>query len=142
MRGISRTLAVACAALACWAAPAAAATQKLTDVPAGFWAGRQITWAVKNGWITPRTPTLYGVKHTVSRRTASYVLARLNMRRTGQPIAPDPYAQAVAAGWISAGTGFTQPRSRSARWSPPAAGGRRCRTASASSRSCGRWGCG
>ncbi len=109
MRGISRTLAVACAALACWAAPAAAATQRLTDVPAGFWAGRQITWAVKNGWISPRTPTLYGVKHTVSRRTASDVLARLNMRQTGQPIAPDPYAQAVAAGWISAGTGFSQP---------------------------------
>ena len=37
------------------------------------------------------------------------MLADVNFKQTGTPVAADPYAQAVAAGWIGAGTGADQP---------------------------------
>src|SRR6185437_399686 len=56
------------------------------------------------------TSTSFGVGHTVSRSTAARVLAELNRKvRTGHPpVAADPFAQAVVAGWIGAGTGPSQ----------------------------------
>ena len=80
------------------AAPAQAAT--LTDLPPGFWARGPALWTVNAGWVAPRSPTHFGPAHTASRQTAARVLAELYRRSTGTPVAADPYAQAVAAGWI------------------------------------------
>jgi cell wall-associated NlpC family hydrolase len=111
MRGVYAIFAAAAAAvvLAC-PGVAQAAKGPYTDVPAGFWDSGSITWAVSQGWMSPRRPTTFGVGHTVSRLTAARVLAELNLKlNPTEPVAPDPYTQAVTAGWIGAGTGPDQP---------------------------------
>jgi hypothetical protein len=112
MRGVLPAVGAAALAaiLAFPGAAAAAAKQHFNDVPASFWAKTDVSWAVSSGWMKPRTPTSFGVGHTASRSTAARVLAELNRKvSTGHPpVAADPYAQAVAAGWIGAGTGPSQ----------------------------------
>jgi NlpC/P60 family len=112
MRGVFTTLGAACAALVL-AVPGvahAAAKSPYTDVPHSFWASNSIMWTISKGWMTPRTPHTFGVGHTVSRLTAARVLANLNQQlNVAEHVAADPYTQAVAAGWISAGTGPAQP---------------------------------
>src|SRR4051794_22229149 len=85
----------------------AAAKQHYNDVPASFWAKTDVAWAVSSGWMQPRTATIFGVAHPVSRSTAARVLAELNAKVSAghTPVAADAYAQAVAAGWIAAGSG-------------------------------------
>jgi len=97
----------AAAAAAALALPgvAGAAVRPYTDVPAGFWAGHQISWVVAKGWMAPRAPHAFGVGHTVSRLTAARVLANLDRQLHGTPVAADPYTEAVKAAWIGAGTG-------------------------------------
>jgi cell wall-associated NlpC family hydrolase len=110
MRGVHAIFGAALAA-AILAMPgvAQAAKRPYTDVPAGFWAGNSITWAVGHGWMTPRSPHTFGVGHTVSRLTAARVLAELNLQQNPtEPVQADPYTQAVGAGWIGAGTGPDQ----------------------------------
>jgi cell wall-associated NlpC family hydrolase len=106
VRGRSTFLAAAVLALLSFAPPALAAGG-FTDVPAGFWARHQITWAANNGWITPSSPTAFKPHHSVSRLNASRVLARIAFRVKGVPEGPDPFAQAVAAAWIPEGAGPT-----------------------------------
>jgi cell wall-associated NlpC family hydrolase len=111
MRGVYAIFGAAAAVLvlACPGA-AQAAKSPYTDVPNSFWASGAITWAVSQGWMTPRSPHTFGVGHTVSRLTAARVLAELNLQlNPTEPVATDPYTQAVAAGWIGAGTGADQP---------------------------------
>jgi cell wall-associated NlpC family hydrolase len=110
MRGALSILGAASAAavLAFPGAAHAATHRPYTDVPASFWAATPITWTVKHGWMSPRSATSFGVSHTVSRLTAARVLADLNFTQTRTPVATDPYAQAVAAGWIGPGTGADQ----------------------------------
>jgi cell wall-associated NlpC family hydrolase len=111
MKGVLSVLgAASAAAVLAFPGVATAATHTpFTDVPASFWAGSQIRWTVKQGWMSPRTATSFGVGHTVSRLTAARVLADVNFQQTGTPVAADPYTQAVAAGWIGPGTGAAQP---------------------------------
>lgn len=111
MRGVFTALGAACAALVL-ACPgvAQAAKSPYTDVPHTFWASNSIMWAVSKGWMTPRSPHTFGVGHTVSRLTAARVLADLNFQlNPTEPVQADPYTQAVAAGWMGAGTGADQP---------------------------------
>jgi cell wall-associated NlpC family hydrolase len=108
MRGRLTVRATAVLILAALAFPAAASAS-FSDVPAGFWARGSVLWTVKANWITPRAPTKFGVSHTVSRLTAARVLASLNHRQNGIPVAADPYQQAVDAHWILAGGGADQP---------------------------------
>jgi len=113
MRGVLTVLgaAVVAASLAFpGVASASAPKQQFNDVPASFWAKADVSWAVSSGWMTPRTATSFGVGHTVSRLTAARVLAELNAKVSPAhtPVAADPYSQAVAAGWIGAGTGPDQ----------------------------------
>ena len=90
----------------------AASHTPFTDVPASFWAGSQIRWTVKQRLDEPPHRHELRLGHTVSRLTAARVLADVNFQQTGTPVAADPYAQAVAAGWIGPGTGADS-RSRS-----------------------------
>ena len=113
MRGVLTVLGAAVVAASLAFPGVASATtpkQQFNDVPAGFWAKADVGWAVSSGWITPRTTTSFGVGHTVSRLTAARVLAELNAKVSSAhtPVAADPYSQAVAAGWIGAGTGPDQ----------------------------------
>ena len=103
MRGRILLGAVAAAVLAL--PPSASAATALADVPASFWAHRQIGWVVSHAWMRPRTPTLFAPGHTASRITAARVLARIALREYGTPLAADPYAEATAAGWIAKGSG-------------------------------------
>jgi cell wall-associated NlpC family hydrolase len=112
MRGVFTALGAACAALvlACPGVAQATAKSPYTDVPHSFWASNSIMWAVSKGWMNPRGSHTFGVGHTVSRLTAARVLASLNLElNPTEPVAADPYTQAVAAGWITAGTGPAQP---------------------------------
>jgi len=108
VRGRSTFLAAAVPALLLlvFASPALA-SGGFTDVPKGFWAKRQIKWATANAWIPPRTPNTFSPHHTVSRVNASRVLVRIAFELKGVPEGPDPFAQAVAAGWIPEGAGPT-----------------------------------
>jgi hypothetical protein len=112
MRGVLPAFgaAVVAATLAFPGTAGAATKQHFNDVPAGFWARSDVSWAVSSGWMKPRTATTFGVGHTVSRATAAHVLAELNQKVSAAhtPVAADPYAQAVAAGWIGAGAGPSQ----------------------------------
>ena len=87
------------------------------------------------------------------------MLAQLNLKVNRTPVAANPYTQAVAAGWIGAGTGADQvitqlqfdhgvvrilglqptAKALSGLHTVRRAGVRRCRSASASSRWCGPW---
>jgi cell wall-associated NlpC family hydrolase len=109
MRGRLTLIAVAALALTALAFPATAGAAAYTDVPTAFWARGSVLWTVNAGWITPRAPTRFGVAHTASRLTAARVLASLYRRQTGTPVAADPFQQAVAAHWMTAGTGPDQP---------------------------------
>jgi hypothetical protein len=104
VRGRSTFLAAAVLALLSFASPAYAAGG-FSDVPKGFWAAPQIKWAAANAWMAPRTPTTFAPHHTVSRVNASKVLVRVALQLKGVPEGPDPFAQAVAAGWIREGAG-------------------------------------
>ena len=86
---------------ACMAAPAQAATVAFSDVPATSWARTQITWSATNGWVAPRTATTFGPGKAATRMAAARLLAHLAQAQNGTPIAANPYAQAVTAGWIS-----------------------------------------
>src|SRR5436305_7005649 len=113
MRGLLTVLGAAVAAASLAVPGVAGATtpkQRFNDVPAGFWARADVSWAVSSGWMTPRTTTTFGVGHTVSRLTAARVLAELNAKVSAAhtPVAANPYTQAVTAGWIGAGTGPDQ----------------------------------
>lgn len=110
MRGVLPAVgaAVAAAAIAFPGVAGAATKQHFNDVPASFWAKTDVGWAVSSGWMKPRTATSFGVGHTVSRTTAARVLAALNRKVHGTAVTADPYSQAVAAGWIGAGTGRSQ----------------------------------
>ncbi len=101
--------ATAAAVLAFPGVASAATTHPFADVSPSFWANTPITWVVKQGWMTPRTTTHFGVAHTVSRLTAARVLADLAFQQNATPVAADPYAEAIAAGWIGAGAGATDP---------------------------------
>ena len=90
----------------------ARATSGLLDVPSGFWAHKQIRWAVRNGWMQPRTRTRFAPGHRVSRLNASRVLARMAHARAGVPVSADPFGQAVSAGWIVTGGGASAPISQ------------------------------
>jgi cell wall-associated NlpC family hydrolase len=97
---------LALALLACaLPAQAGAATTTPTDVPTSFWAGAQIRWSVANGWIPARADGSFGPGRAVSRLAAARVLAAANQLINNVPAQPDPYAQAVDAGWILPGTG-------------------------------------
>jgi NlpC/P60 family len=110
MRGVLTVLAVAVVAALPLASPGVArAASPFNDVPKAFWAHGQIRWTVARGWMNPRSSSHFGVGHSASRLTAARVLALVNRSRTGTPVAADPYTQAVAAGWIGAGTGPAQP---------------------------------
>src|SRR5689334_10024653 len=112
MRGVLPAVgaAVVAATLAFPGLAGAATKQHFDDVPSSFWAKTDVSWVVSSGWMKPRTATSFGVGHTVSRSTAARVLAELNRKVSAghTPVAADPYAQAVAAGWIGAGTGASQ----------------------------------
>ena len=102
MRGRCALVAAVLAAL--FAFPQAALAG-FVDVPKGFWARPEIRWATRYGWIAPRTPTRFAPRHSVSRLNASRVLVRIAHGLFGAAAGPDPFAQAVAAGWISKGDG-------------------------------------
>ena len=106
MRGRSAFLAAPVLALLLFASPALAAGG-FSDVPKDFWARPQIKWAAGNGWITPSSQTAFKPRHTVSRLNASKVLVRIAFELKGVPEGADPFAQAVAAGWIPESTGPT-----------------------------------
>src|SRR5437763_15553878 len=118
MRGVLTVLGAAMVAASLAFPGVANATtrnRQFNDVPAGFWAKADVSWAVSSGWMAPRTTTSFGVGHTVSRLTAARVLAELNAKVSAAhtPVAAEPYTQAVAAGGIGPGTGpdqvITQP---------------------------------
>ena len=108
MRGQLVKLALGVLLYACMAAPAQAATVAFSDVPATSWARTQITWSAANGWMAPRTTTTFGPGKAATRLAAARVLAHLAHAQNGTPIGANPYAQAVTAGWIIAGTGADQ----------------------------------
>ena len=97
MRGLLTVLGAAVAAASLAVPGVAGATtpkQRFNDVPAGFWAKADVSWAVSSGWMTPRTTTSFGVGHTVSRLTAARVLAELNAKVSAAhtPVAANPTA--------------------------------------------------
>jgi hypothetical protein len=106
VRGRSAFFAAPVLALLLCASPALAAGG-FSDVPKDFWARPQIKWAAGNGWITPSSQTAFKPRHTVSRLNASKVLVRIAFELKGVPEGADPFAQAVAAGWIPESTGPT-----------------------------------
>ncbi len=108
MRGQLVKLALGVLLYACMAAPAQAATVAFSDVPATSWARTQITWSASNGWVAPRTATTFGPGKAATRMAAARLLAHLAQAQNGTPIAANPYAQAVTAGWIIPGTGADQ----------------------------------
>jgi hypothetical protein len=103
-RGICASAVIASALLG--AGTASAATPP-ADVPATFWARPQIMWAVGNGWIGNRLTATFSPGYPATRQGAARVLAMLAYRQNGTPVSATPYDQAVAAGWITAGTGPT-----------------------------------
>ncbi|HEY3766115.1 MAG TPA: NlpC/P60 family protein [Gaiellales bacterium] len=107
MRGVLSVFGVATAAalLAFPGVAQAAGHQPYLDVPASFWANTSINWSVKQGWMTPRSTSRFGIAHTASRLTAARVLAELDQTVNATPVAADPYTQAVTAGWMGPGTG-------------------------------------
>jgi cell wall-associated NlpC family hydrolase len=96
---------LALAVLTC-ALPAQASTATSpTDVPSSFWASAQIRWSVNHGWMPTRADGTFAPARTASRLAAARVLAAANQLINHEPALTDPYAQAVDAGWIPAGTG-------------------------------------
>jgi hypothetical protein len=93
------------AVLACALPAQSSAATSPTDVSSSFWASAQIRWAVNNGWIPARADGTFAPAKAASRLAAARVLAAANQLINNQPAQADPYAQAVDAGWITAGTG-------------------------------------
>ncbi len=102
--GRLRSVVLALVVLAC-ALPAQASAATPTDIPSSFWAGAQIRWSVTNGWIPARADGSFAPARAASRLSAARVLADANQLINHQPVQADAYAQAVAAGWITPGTG-------------------------------------
>ena len=97
---------LAAAALVCvCSSQASAATLTISDVPSGYFARQQIYWTVNHGWLNTHGNGTFTPGRAATRSAAARVLANLNLQQTGQPVAADPYAQAVDAGWIGAGAG-------------------------------------
>src|SRR5215475_11807454 len=97
---------LAAAALVCVCSPqATAAAVTLTDVSSGYFARQQVFWAVNHGWMNAHHNGTFKPGRAATRASAARVLANLNLQQTGNAVAPDPYAQAVDAGWIGAGAG-------------------------------------
>jgi cell wall-associated NlpC family hydrolase len=97
---------LAAAALVCVCSPqASAAALNLTDVPSGYFARQQVYWAVSHGWMNAHPNGTFKPGRAATRAAAARVLATLNLQQNGEPVGPDPYAQAVDARWIGAGAG-------------------------------------
>ena len=105
---LSRRLAVL-ALVSVLVAPAAAraATPSFTDAPPGFFAHAAVIWTVENHWTVPRSTTLFGVGLPATRQGVARVLARLAFAQRRVAVSANPYLQAVAAGWMAAGSGPT-----------------------------------
>jgi len=66
-----------------------------------------VMWAVGSGWMNNRVGTTFSPGYPATRQAAARVLANLAFKQNGTPVSATPYQQAVAAGWIPAGTGGT-----------------------------------
>ena len=110
VRGLRRGICASAVAL-CWLAGAGAtqASAPPTDVSTSFWARSQVMWAVGRGWMNNRVGTTFSPGYPATRQAAARVLAHLAFRQSGTPVSGTPYQQAVAAGWIAAGTGADGP---------------------------------
>lgn len=108
VRGLRRGICASAVAL-CWlvGAGAAQASAPPTDVSTSFWARGQVMWAVGSGWMNNRVGTTFSSGYPATRQAAARVLANLAFKQNGTPVSATPYQQAVAAGWIPAGTGGT-----------------------------------
>ncbi len=96
---------LALAVLSC-ALPAQASTATSpTDVPSSFWASAQIRWSVNHGWIPTRADGTFKPARPANRLAVARVLVAANELINQQPAQADPFAQAVEARWIRAGTG-------------------------------------
>ena len=96
---------LALAVLACAFPAQAGAATSIPDVGSSFWAHSQIVWSVNQGWVPLRKNGTFASKNPATRAAAARVLAELNERQTGTPVASSPFQQAVDAGWIGPGTG-------------------------------------
>jgi len=97
---------LAMAALVCLVpAQASAATLTIQDVKPGFFAHQQIYWVVSHDWLGVHANHTFTPGDDATRQSAARVLAMLNQQQNAQPMASDPYGQAVDAGWIGAGSG-------------------------------------
>jgi cell wall-associated NlpC family hydrolase len=105
MGRLRRCLPLAFAALACLLPAQAVAATSASDIPTSFFARTQTAWTVNQGWMTLRADGTFSPKRAASRLAAARVLASVNELAYGEPVADDPFAQAVAARWISEGTG-------------------------------------
>jgi len=93
------------------AAPAQASTAPALPSPQ-FYFYPEAKWAAEtevNGvpWVTPDLPTAYVGASPLYREGAAKILVFASNKLFQTPISNDPYTQAVAAGWIAAGTGPT-----------------------------------
>jgi cell wall-associated NlpC family hydrolase len=66
-------------------------------------------WAVGNDWIGNRLTATFSPGYPATRQAAARVLAMVAYRQNGTSVSATPYDQAVAAGWMTAGTGPTGP---------------------------------
>jgi hypothetical protein len=98
-------LLLALVVLACALPAQSSAATSLPDVSSSFWANAQIHWSVNQGWISARADGSFAPSRAANRLTAARVLAAANELINNVPAQADPYAQAVDAGWIAAGTG-------------------------------------
>jgi hypothetical protein len=98
---------LALAVLICTLPAQASTATSPTDVSSSFWASAQIRWSVNHGWIPARVDGTFAPNRAASRVVAARVLVAANQMINQQPAQADPYAQAVDAGWIGAGTGPT-----------------------------------
>ena len=86
-------------------AHASAATLTIPDVGKGFFAHRQVVWSVNHGWATLYSDGTFAPATPATRASAARALAALNAQQNGVPVAGDPFAQAVDAGWMTAAGG-------------------------------------
>jgi cell wall-associated NlpC family hydrolase len=105
MGRLRRCLPLAFTALASLVPAQAAAATPPSDIPASFFARTQIAWTVNQGWMTLRADGTFSPKRAASRLAAARILAYVNESVHGEPVADDPFAQAVAARWIAEGDG-------------------------------------
>jgi cell wall-associated NlpC family hydrolase len=92
--------------LAALVAPAAAsAATAPTDVGTGFWARSQVVWTVNAGWMGTLPDGRFRPGRQATRANAARVLSRANQLVNAVPAEADAFAQAVTAGWMTAGDG-------------------------------------